>query len=393
MPAVALANMATLASPSLELTIVILCRNEERAISHCVGQAVGFLNRKSINGEVVVVDNGSEDGSAALAQEAGARVVSEPRAGYGNAIKTGLESAQGEFIILGDGDGEHDLSALDQFHEKLREGFDFVVGNRFQGGFDPDSNPLLNRYIGTPLLSGIGKLFFRAPVGDFNCGLRGFSAAAARAVAPQSAGMEASSEMIVKAIHRKLRIAEVPIVQRRAADPDRISHMRPFRDGWRHLRLLLMLSPKWLFLYPAWLLLAAGALAMAFPIINPVERGGLFGAYTMLFGGAFLVLGAQLVGIYLSARAFYETSGLIEGNLNARLRENNVLETWLAAGILLALAGAAVAAWSLFVWAGGGEVAFRLRLLIAAVTMMILGVQTMFHGFLISLLAAQAARR
>ena len=225
-----------------ELTILIVCRNEERAIARCVGQAASFLKRSAVRGEVLVVDNGSRDRSAAMAHEAGARVVSEPQAGYGNAVKAGIEAAQGRFVILGDGDGEHDLGALDLFERKLRAGFDLVVGNRFEGGIDPGATSFLHRRVGNPVLSGIGKLLFRAPVSDFHCGLRGFSTAAIRTLGLQSPGFEATSEMIAKAAHRNLRITEVPVIQRRATDPGRVSHLRSWRDGWRTLRLLLMLA-------------------------------------------------------------------------------------------------------------------------------------------------------
>lgn len=376
-----------------ELTIVILCRDEARAIARCVGEARGFLERRGIRGEVVVVDNGSGDDSAALARAAGARVVCEPQAGYGNAIMAGIDAARGRYIILGDGDGEHNLDALDQFEAKLRDGFDLVVGNRFQGGTAPGASTLLRRYVGAPLLSGVGRLLFRAPISDFHCGLRGFNAAAVRSLGLQCPGMELASEMIVKAVHKNLSIAEAPVAQRRAFDPDRTPHLRTWSDGWRHLRLLLMLSPKWLFLYPAWLLLAAGVLAMVAPFVDPTEQGGLFGAYTMLFGAAFFILGAQLIGFYLSARAFYESAGLIAGGLRARLRRYHLLEICLSAGVVLGAAGAGAAAGSLFIWAGGGELELRLRLLIAGVTMMILGGQVIFHGFLISALALQEARR
>ena len=379
--------------PAPEMTIVILCRNEERAIARCVDEARGFLRRRGISGEVVVVDNGSRDQSADLAQQAGARVVCEPRPGYGNAILSGINAAQGRYIILGDGDGEHNLDALDQFEEKLRGGFDMVIGNRFQGGTAPGASTLLRRYIGAPLLSGIGKLLFRAPISDFHCGLRAFSAAAVRSLGLQSPGMELASEMIVKAVHKNLAIAEVPVAQRRAFDPDRTPHLRTWSDGWRHLRLLLMLSPKWLFLYPAWLLLAAGVLAMVVPFVDPTEQGGLFGAYTMLLGAAFFILGTQLIGFYLSARIFYESAGIIGGSLTARLRRYHILETCLTAGITLAAAGMAIAAWSLILLVGGSELEPRLRLLIAGVTMVILGAQVAFHGFLISVLALQEARR
>lgn len=375
------------------LTVLILCRNEEGSIAHCVGEAREFLERNAIAGEVLVVDNGSSDGSAVRAAAAGARVAAEARPGYGNAIRAGIAAARGQFIILGDGDGEHDLSALEPFWEKLQGGCDLVVGNRFAGEMPAGVMPLLNRYVGAPLLSGIGKRFSGAPVGDFHCGLRGFRAAGIRELGLQSPGMELASEMVVKAALKGLRIAETPVLQRRALDPGRSSHLRIWADGWRHLRLMLMLSPRWLFFYPAGLLMAAGALFMALPVAWPVEAGGRFGAYTMLFGAAFIICGAQLIGFALLAGVFYETVGLSAGGLAAGVRRYRVLEKGLAVGFTLAAAGTAGSVWSLLVWAGGVDLETRLRIAIPATTLLIVGVQVMFAGFLLSLLATQGQGR
>ena len=386
-------TLALVPAPRVELTILILCRDEEGAIARCVSEARGFLERRAIAfAEILVVDNGSQDRSAALAREAGARVISETRAGYGNAIKAGVAAARGRFIILSDGDGEHDLGALDMFWEKLQDGCDLVVGNRFLEGRGSDATSRLRR-VGNLLLTGIGKVLFRVPVGDFHCGLRGFSASAIRTLALQCPGMELAGEIIVKAAYRRMRIAEVPTVQRRALDPRRSSHLRPWRDGWRHLRLLLLLSPKWLFLSPGAVLLATGALAVTMSVVDPAEDGGNFGAYTMLFGSVLCLLGTQLFGLYLSAVIHLESLGLIEGRLTSSLRGHAVLEVCLIAAFTLVAAGIACAAWSLGVWAEGGDAGTRMRLLIAAATGVILGTQVMFNGFLVSLLVTQAARR
>ncbi len=374
---------------SPELTVLILCRDEEQSIARCVGEAREFLNRHAIAGEVLVVDNASRDRSAEFAEEAGARVVQESRAGYGNAVNAGIRAARGRLIILGDGDGEHDLGALAPFWEKLQGGCDFVFGNRFAGGIEDGAMSFLHRYVGSPLLSGLGRLFFRAPVGDFHCGLRGFKAASVRALALQCPGMECSSEMVVKAARRNMRIAEAPVVQRRAFNPDRSSHLRTWRDGWRHLRLLLMLSPRWLFLYPGCVLLAAGALAMAAPFLVPAG----FGVYTMLFGSTFIISGVQLAAFHLLAHVFGDTIGFTDGRLWNWVRQRRVLEPCLAAGCALALAGTAGGVWSLFVWAQTGPAAIETRLTIAipSVAMLVAGVQTMFSGFLLALIATQGA--
>ena len=379
------------------LTILILCRDEESSIAHCVGEAREFLDRRAIAGEVVVLDNGSRDRSAALAEAAGARVVEEPRAGYGNAIISGIRAGRGRFIILGDGDGEHDLSALDPFWEALQDGSDIVIGNRFAGEARPEGMSFLRRYVGNPILSRIGRLLFPAPVRDFQCGLRGFRTESVRALGLQSPGMECASEMIVKAVRKEMRIAEAPVRQRRALDPNRSSHLRPWRDGWSHLRLLLMLSPRWVFLYPACLMLAVGTLFMAVPVVFPVEQGGWFGAYTMLFGTAGLVCGAQSLVFAMTARLFTDSIGLTDGRWGAWMSNRGVLEKLLVVGFLLLLAGLAAIVGSLVVWTRGETVASvadieaRHRIGVAGISLLILGVQAMLSGFLLALVSSQRA--
>ena len=382
---------AVSSTDSLDLTVLILCLDEEKSIAHCVSDARGFLERNMIRGEVVVVDNNSRDRSAALARAAGARIVSEPYEGYGNAIISGIGAARGRFIILGDGDGEHDLGSLEPFWSALQSGSDLVVGNRFAGGPHPGSMSFLRRHVGNPLLSGAGKLFSGAPVSDFHCGLRGFSVVAIRSLALQCSGMESASEMIVKATRKNLRITEVPVTQRPALDPDRESRLRMWRDGWRHFRLLLMLSPQWMFLYPGSVALVAGAVIMALPILNPVEEGGMFGAYTMIFGSAFLVCGVQVVFFSLLANVFCDNVGLGEGRWRTRLSNRPILEGSLALGLCLVLSGLAGSIWSLFIWAqtGGVDPETRLRIAIPSVVLLILGVQCMFSGAFLSLLVTQ----
>ena len=381
-------------SPEFDFTIVILCLNEEKSIARCVTDALGFLGRHDIRGEVLVVDNDSTDRSAERAIAAGARVVSERRRGNGNALIAGVTAAHGRFIILGDGDGQHDLSALAPFVEKLRGGADLVVGNRFAEG-PPADMSLLHRYIGNPLLSGIGRLFFRAPVSDFHCGLRGFRTAWVRGIGLQCPGMEITSELIVRAVRQNARITEVPVMPLPATDPDRVPHLRTWRDGWRTLRLLLMFSPLWMFLYPGVLLLAAGVIIMSMPLVWRVESGVGFGVYTMLFGAAAFVCGAQLVFFALSASVFFENIGFTTGRWLARLQRVSVLEICLLLGIVLVLAGLAGSVWSLIIWTRTGEFALeqRLRVAIPSLTLLILGVQVMFNGAFLALLQMRGAVR
>ena len=231
----------------MELTILMLCLNEARTLAHCIDKARSFLTRAGIDGEIVVADNGSTDGSRTFAQSHGARVIEVATRGYGAALIAGIRAAQGRFVIMGDSDDSYDFSRLDGFVAALRNGAQLVTGNRFEGGIAPKAMPRLHRYLGNPVLSGIGRVFFRTPVRDFHCGLRGFERNAILALDLCCPGMEFASEMVVKASLHGLRIAEVPTT----LSPDgrgRPPHLRSWRDGWRHLRFLLIHAPQWLFL-------------------------------------------------------------------------------------------------------------------------------------------------
>ena len=372
------------------LTILILCRNEEGSIGQCVREAQRFLAHSGIAGEVLVLDNGSTDASAAVAAAAGARVAGEPQPGYGNAVRAGIAAARGQYIILGDGDGEHDLTALGPFWDALREGCEFVFGNRFAGERQPGAQRFLNRYVGVPLLSAISKLFSGAPVRDFHCGLRGFTAAAVRSLSLHASGFESTTEMIVKAAHKKLHIAEVPVTQRKALDATRSPHLRIWRDGWRTLCLILILSPRWLFLYPGCVLLASGLFFMALPILFPVEAGGRYGAHSAMFGAGFFICGAQIASFTLHARVLAESFGLSEGALGTWAQRHHVLEYGVAIGFLLAVAGLAGSVWSLWGWAEGIDTEGRLRIAIPSVVVLMLGVQMTFSAFLLRLLVVQS---
>ena len=232
-----------------ELTILMPCLNEAATVARCVAKARGFLERAGIDGEVLIADNGSDDGSRVLAERAGARVIEVAARGYGAALTGGIAAARGRSIIMGDADDSYDFARL--------EGYPLVMGNRFRGGIQKGAMPLLHRYLGNPVLSFVGRLLFRAKVGDFHCGLRGFDREAVRSLNLKTTGMEFASELVVKASLAGWRIAEVPTT----LHPDgrgRPPHLRSWRDGWRHLRFLLLFSPRWLFLYPGLALLAVG---------------------------------------------------------------------------------------------------------------------------------------
>jgi len=285
-----------------ELTILMPCLNEAATVGSCVAKARGFLERAGIAGEVLVADNGSEDGSSALAQQAGARVVQVAERGYGAALAAGIAAARGRYVIMGDADDSYDFSRLEPFVDKLRQGYPLVVGNRFKGGIRPGAMPPLHRYLGNPVLSFVGRLFFGAGVGDFHCGLRGFDRAAVRSLDLRTPGMEFASELVVKAALAGWRIAEVPTT----LHPDgrgRPPHLRSWRDGWRHLRFLLLFSPRWLFLYPGLVLLVLGVALTTALYFAPLR---VFGAgldiHSMLYASAAALLGMQLCLFALFAR-------------------------------------------------------------------------------------------
>jgi glycosyltransferase involved in cell wall biosynthesis len=237
------------------------CLNEAETIGECIEKALRYIRQNNISGEVIVSDNGSTDGSIAIAEKLGARVVHAPEKGYGSALMYGIEAAYGKYVIMGDSDDSYDFSSLNPFIEKLREGYDLVVGNRFKGGISKGAMPFLHKYLGNPVLSFIGKLFFNSSVNDFHCGLRGFRQDIVALLNLRTTGMEFASEMIVKASLFKLRICEVPTTLS-VAGRSRPPHLRTWQDGWRHLRFLLIYSPRWLFLYPGILLILSGIISV-----------------------------------------------------------------------------------------------------------------------------------
>src|SRR5690349_5248662 len=256
-------------STTPELTVLMPCLNESETLATCIQKAWRYIRRSGISGEVVVADNGSTDGSQNIARRHDAIVVDVPAKGYGSALIAGIRAARGRFVIMGDSDDSYDFAELDPFVQKLRGGSELVMGNRFKGGIKKGAMPPLHRYLGNPVLTSIGRLFFNSPCGDFHCGLRGFSRDAILRLDLQSPGMEFASEMVVKATLRGLDIAEVPTT----LSPDgrsRPPHLRSWRDGWRHLRFLLLFSPAWLFLYPGFALFAGGLLTMLW--LQPQSR-------------------------------------------------------------------------------------------------------------------------
>ncbi len=374
-----------------ELTILMPCLNEAETIAACVEKATGYIESRAIDGEVLVADNGSTDGSQAIADARGARVVSVRERGYGSAVSGGIAAARGRYVIMGDADNSYDFSALDPFVEQLRNGYDLVMGNRFKGGIRPDAMPLLHRYLGNPILTGIGRLFFGSPARDFHCGLRGFNRAAIQRLGLTTTGMEFASEMVVKATLQNLKVTEVPTV----LSPDgrtRSPHLRRWRDGWRHLRFLLLFSPRWLFLYPGAVLMLLGLGSMLWLLPGPRSVGGVtLDVNTLAFSGAAIVCGFQAVAFWVLAKEFAINARLLPGDrLIARLTDVLSLEVGITVGIAVLVGGFVAAVYAVGFW---GRAAFgpidptiSLRIVIPSATAMVLGLQVVFSSFFLSVL-------
>lgn len=388
----------TSAQIECELSIVMPCLNERETLVQCIRKAKAFLQREGINGEVIIADNGSTDGSQQLAEDAGARVVAIPVKGYGSALIGGIRAARGRYVIMGDSDDSYDFSELGAFVTKLREGWQLVMGNRFKGGIHPGAMPPLHRYLGNPVLSTIGRTFFKSPCSDFHCGLRGFDRAAILALGLQAPGMEFASEMVVKASIQQLRITEVPII----LWPDgrsRPPHLRSWRDGWRHLRFLLLFSPRWLFLYPGAAMFGLGLLLMALLLAGPREVGHVqFDIHTIYYSSLAIVIGFQAVLFWVCAKLYGMREGIVpreDPRFDRFLRWFTLEHCLLAAGALLLLGvGAGVSAVIAWESTGFGSLAPEqmMRVVIPSGTAILLAFQLIYGSFFFNLLGIQADR-
>ena len=375
----------------VEFSIVMPCLNEAETLATCIQKAKRSLEENNAAGEIIIADNGSSDGSQEIAARLGARVVDVQSKGYGNALMGGIAAARGKFIIMGDADDSYDFGSLGPFIAKLREGYDLVMGNRFLGGIKPGAMPPLHRYLGNPVLTTIGRLFFRSPCGDFHCGLRGFSKSAVLHLNLQTTGMEFASEMVVKATLQRIRIAEVPTI----LSPDgrgRASHLRSWRDGWRHLRFLLLYSPRWLFLYPGGLLMLLGLAAMFWLLPGPRVIGGVtFDVHTLLYAAVAIIIGFQSILFAVFTKVFAISEGLLPKDERLdRAFGHLTLEFGLAVAIILILAGLAGSVYAYWFWDqlsfGNLDPARTMRIVIPAVTSLTLGCQTLFSSFFLSIL-------
>jgi glycosyltransferase involved in cell wall biosynthesis len=385
------------AAPPCELTILMPCLNEAETLARCIVKARAWLARSGVAGEVVIADNGSTDGSQAIALAHGARIVDIPARGYGAALIGGIAAARGRYVIMGDSDDSYDFSDLDGFVARLREGFQLVMGNRFLGGIRPGAMPPLHRYLGNPVLTTLGRVLFHSPCGDFHCGLRGFERAAILQLGLRASGMEFASEMVVKATIHRLRIAEVATV----LSPDgrsRPPHLRSWRDGWRHLRFLLLFSPRSLFFYPGVLMSLLGLLATAWLLPAPrVVAGVTFDIHTLLYAALLLVIGVQSIQFWVFAKIYGMREGIVPPDPGfAALIAHGYLEKSLLAAALLLLPGLALGVVALGSWHaeafGGMDPDRTMRLVIPSATLVLLGLQIAYGGFFASLLEIRGTR-
>ena len=384
-------NMAPVVDGEVEFSIVMPCLNEAETLAICIQKAQRSLDENSVAGEIIIADNGSSDGSQEIAARLGARVVDVAARGYGNALMGGIAAARGKYVIMGDADDSYDFASLGPFIRQLRDGCDLVMGNRFLGGIKPGAMPPLHRYLGNPVLTMLGRLLFRSPVGDFHCGLRGFSKSAVTNLDLQTTGMEFASEMVVKATLHGMRLAEVPTI----LSPDgrtRAPHLRSWRDGWRHLRFLLLYSPRWLFLYPGALLMLAGLTVVLWLVPGPKVIGAVtFDVHTLLYGAVAIIIGFQCILFAVFTKIFAISEGLLpeDPRLNRAFRYVT-LEVGLIVGLLLIIAGLSGSVYAYWYWDrlsyGNLDPSQTMRVVIPAATCLTVGCQTLFSSFFLSIL-------
>ncbi|MBM2814564.1 MAG: glycosyl transferase [Ignavibacteria bacterium] len=371
----------------IELSIVMPCLDEAETIADCVAKARKFLETNNIKGEVIVADNGSIDGSQQLAINEGARIVDVPMKGYGSALRGGITAAYGKFVIMGDSDGSHDLENLMQFVEMLRNGYDMVIGNRFKGESKAGSLSYLPRLIGNQSLSLIGKIFYRSPVSDFHCGLRGFTKEAFIKLDLRTTGMEFASEMIVKSSFIKLKVAEVP-TKIFPSGRSRPAHLRPIHDGWRHLRFLLLYSPRWLFLYPGISFIIFG-ICLGLLLLPGIRFSLDF--HTLLYASTALIIGFQAVSFAILSKVFAIQEKLLpEHERLMKLLKPLTLERGLFVGSLMVALGLGGSVYAVIKAEQGQFGALGLqstmRLVITSITLLVLGCQIIFSSFFLSIL-------
>ncbi|MEO8745553.1 MAG: glycosyltransferase family 2 protein [Candidatus Dormiibacterota bacterium] len=379
---------------AVDVSIVMPCLNEAETLAACIRKVQQAIDKDGLSAEIIVADNGSTDGSQVIARELGARVVPVPRKGYGSALIGGIDTARGEFVIMGDADDSYDFTAIAPLIAKLRDGYDLVVGNRFLGGIAPGAMPWSHRWVGNPVLTSISRIFFHTPVGDAHCGLRGFRKAAYEKMRLRATGMEFASEMVIKASLKRMRIAEVPVTLR----PDgrsRPPHLRTWRDGWRHLRFMLLFSPRWLFLYPGLAVFGLSLVVGAALETGPKKLGPLgFDIHTLLLAGFACLIGFQLIVFAVFTKVFAMREGFHPPNAaySATFRYIK-LETGLVLGTLMSVLGIAGIVLAIHSWQSVGfgvlDPQTTMREVIPAAVLLTLGIQTVFASFFLSILGME----
>jgi glycosyltransferase involved in cell wall biosynthesis len=373
----------------IELSVVLPCLNEAETLATCVTKARGSMEALGVEGEIVVADNGSTDGSQSIAEALGAHVVPVPERGYGAALRTGIAAAEGRFVIMADADDSYALDDLGPFVEALRGGADLVMGNRFAGGIEPGAMPALHRYLGNPVLSWVGRLFFRVPINDFHCGMRGFRRDRIMDLGLTTVGMEFASEMVVRSAINGLNITEVPTTLK----PDgrsRAPHLRTWRDGWRHLRFLLAFSPRWLFLYPAVFLVVVGAAVFTRLAVGPVTIGSVtFDIQTMIAAASAIIVGIQAGVLAMVSRAYASSLGLLpRSDRVERFLDRFTLEWGLIVGFAMTLAGIGSFVLAVLNWREtdfGALTTEDMRLPLLGMLLIVAGSQVILGSFLLSL--------
>ena len=386
----------------VELTILMPCLNEAETLARCIEKAQVGLQRAGVRGEILIADNGSSDGSQAIAEKLGARVVAVPAKGYGNALRGGIEAARGEWILMGDADDSYDFSEADRFVEKFKAGDELIMGCRLPvggGTIMPGAMPWKNRWIGNPVLTTIGRVFFNCPAHDFHSGLRGFTKTAYQQMDLQTTGMEFASEMAIKGTLKKLKISEVPITLHKDGR-SRPPHLKPWRDGWRHLRFMLLFSPRWLFLVPGLVLSTLGFIAAGALSFHDVKIGGVvLNVGTLVVACMTVIVGFQLVAFAFFTKVFAIAEGLLPDDPKlARVFKIFTLEKGLVFGLLILLGGIFLLAQSVWIWRQANygllpSTEENLRRLIPATTLVVLGIQTIFSSFFMSTLGLKTAGR
>lgn len=380
----------------VEVSIVLPCLNEERTVGICVTKAINFLTENGINGEVVIADNGSTDSSIEIASTRGANIVRVEKKGYGSALQGGIEAARGEYIIMADSDDSYDLENLLPFVEKLREGYELVMGNRFLGGIRKGAMPWHHQYIGNPVLSFIGRLFFRTPAKDFHCGLRGFTKEAAIKMNLQTTGMEFASEIVIKSSILGMKTCEVPTILS-PDGRDRPPHLNSFRDGWRHLRFLLIYSPSWLFLYPGLLLLAIGGVTSLTLFLGPVNIGfRLIDFHSFIAAGTITILAVNMLSFAVITRVFAYNTGLLPAKpAFYPLFKYFNLEKGVALGSVLFIVGSILMVWAILLSPNFNTLGFdkSVRLVFGASLAIIIGGEAIFTSFVLSILGISISKQ